>query len=111
MGGNLAWADVSTDKYTTKDGIRYVLHLDKTATVAKFFPLQLKNPEKITIPSSVIFEGITYTVTEFYLHSTVGDFLKNEEIEECTKVTSISIPATLKTFTPGKFSQTVFRAL
>ena len=103
-GSNLAWADVSTDKYTTKDGIRYVLHLDKTATVAKFFPSQLNDPEKITIPSSVTFEGIKYTVTEFYLHSTVGDFLKNEEIEECTKVTSISIPATLKTFTPGKFS-------
>lgn len=104
-GGNLAWADVSTDKYTTKDGIRYVLHLDKTATVAKFFPSQLNDPETITIPSSVTFEGITYTVTEFYLHSNVGDFLKNnEEIEECTKVTSISIPATLKTFTPGKFS-------
>lgn len=103
-GGNLAWADVSTDKYTTRDGIRYVLHLDKTATVAKFFPSQLNDPEKITIPSSVTFEGIKYTVTEFYLHSTVGDFLKNEKIEECTKVTSISIPATLKTFTPGKFS-------
>lgn len=103
-GGNLAWADVSTDKYTTKDGIRYVLHLDQTATVAKFFPSQLNDPEKITIPSSVTFEGIKYTVTEFYLHSKVGDFLKNEEIEECTKVTTISIPATLKTFTPGKFS-------
>jgi len=79
------------ETYFVSDGIVYNITSESEQTVeVAFYQFLLDNPYSgaITIPPSVVHDGTTYTVTA----------LGRSAFEGCTGVTSLTLPATVRSF-------------